>query len=173
MSTLDFLMPSAKRLVALNNLDASAIVGTGLGGRIMGYDVQNYLDNLKKPAKRATPPPAKPTVAGKSFGAMIIAGPNYVDEPVETSQKAQLDISQMIKKQIPHSYVNGSTNVTNLLSFIHSISSTSGVTLSVVDVAVKAITNSLIREGQKTVNVNVCLETGYNTSSRFTLPSGR
>ena len=47
------------------------------------------------------------------------------------------------------------------------------MTLNVVDVAVKAITNSLIREVQKTVSVNVCLETGYNTSSCFTLPSGR
>lgn len=139
----------------------------------MGYDVENYLENLKKPAKRATPPPVKPTVAGSYVGVTETVGSNYVDEAVEASQKTQLDMDQMIKKQIPHSYVNGSTNVTNLLSFLHSISSTSGISLSVVDVAVKAITNSLIREGQKTVNVNVCLETGYNTSSSFTLPSRR
>lgn len=139
----------------------------------MGYDVQNYLDNLKKPSKRATPPPVKPTIAGNHVGVAEIVGANYVDEAVETSQKTQLDMDQLIKKQIPHSYVNGSTNVTNLLSFLHSNSETSGITLNVVDVAVKAITNSLIREGQKTVSVNVCLETGYNTSSCFTLPSGR
>ena len=70
-------MPSAKRLVALNNLDASVIVGTGLGGRIMGYDVQNYLDNLKKPSKRATPPPVKPTIAGNHVGVAEIVGANY------------------------------------------------------------------------------------------------
>ena len=48
-------MPSARRLVALNNLDASCIIGTGLGGRIMGYDVQNFLDN-KKSGKKQTKP---------------------------------------------------------------------------------------------------------------------
>ena len=48
-------MPSVRRLVALNNLDASCIVGTGLGGRIMGYDVQNFLDN-KKSGKQQTKP---------------------------------------------------------------------------------------------------------------------
>lgn len=37
-------MPSAARLVALNHLDASIIVGTGLGGRIMRYDVVAFME---------------------------------------------------------------------------------------------------------------------------------
>ena len=57
-----FLLPAAKRLVALNGLDASKIVGTGLGGRIMRYDVVNYMEsiksNKKSPSKAA---PKKPT----------------------------------------------------------------------------------------------------------------
>lgn len=56
-------MPSAKRLVALNHLDASKIVGTGLGGRIMGYDVEKYMEghkNEKKGRSAAATPKAVP-----------------------------------------------------------------------------------------------------------------
>ena len=57
-----FLLPSAKRLVALNGLDASNIVGTGLGGRIMRYDVVNYMESLKTKTKNPSKPaPRVPT----------------------------------------------------------------------------------------------------------------
>lgn len=56
-------MPSAKRLVALNHLDASKIVGTGLGGRIMGYDVERYLEDLKSGKKTSKTVAAPKSVA--------------------------------------------------------------------------------------------------------------
>ena len=69
---IEFLMPSAKRLVALNHLDASKILGTGLGGRIMGYDVERYMEDLKsgkKMNKVVTTP--KSVVSGTSTLAVI------------------------------------------------------------------------------------------------------
>ena len=75
-----------------------------------------------------------------------------------------MEMDQLIKKQIPHSYMYGSANISSLLSFLTSVSTTANVTLSSTDVAVKAITNALLRESSmKSVHVNVCLGVGYNS----------
>ena len=69
---IEFLMPSAKRLVALNHLDASKIVGTGLGGRIMGYDVERYMEDLKGGKKlNKVVATSKPIVTGTSRYCVI------------------------------------------------------------------------------------------------------
>ena len=56
-------MPSAKRLVALHNLDASKITGTGLGGRIMRYDVVNFMQSNQQTTAH---PSTKSTKSTKS-----------------------------------------------------------------------------------------------------------
>ena len=66
-------MPSAKRLVALYNLDASKITGTGLGGRIMRYDVVNFMQSNQQAANpskstkstKSTSKPSKPSKPNK------------------------------------------------------------------------------------------------------------
>jgi len=55
----DALSPAVQRLVAEHKLDASAITGTGKGGRLIKGDVLAYLD-ANKPAP---PPAAKPAPA--------------------------------------------------------------------------------------------------------------
>ena len=40
-------MPAAERLVILHGLDPQSIVGTGLGGRIMRYDVVAFMEKAK------------------------------------------------------------------------------------------------------------------------------
>lgn len=55
------LSPAVQRLVEENSLDATKIVGTGPGGRILKGDVLDYLDAQKKPAapaKAQAPAPA-------------------------------------------------------------------------------------------------------------------
>ena len=57
----DALSPAVQRLVAEHDLDASAITGTGKGGRLIKGDVLAYLDANKPappPAAKPTPPPA-------------------------------------------------------------------------------------------------------------------
>ena len=54
------VMPAAKRIIEENNLDASAIVGTGKDGRITKADAQNALKSPK-----AAPAPAAPAPAPK------------------------------------------------------------------------------------------------------------
>lgn len=57
----DALSPAIRRLLGEHNLDASAITGTGVGGRITREDVEKHL--AKAPAKAAAPAPAAAPVA--------------------------------------------------------------------------------------------------------------
>ena len=99
---------------------------------------------------------------------------NYYDEPIDGSRKTQVEMDQLIKKQIPHSYMYGSANISSLLSFLSNVSAAANVTLSSTDVTVKAIANALLRESSmKSIHVNVCLGVGYNVSKCFTIPGIR
>ncbi|HCN0725949.1 TPA: E3 binding domain-containing protein, partial [Escherichia coli] len=49
----DALSPAIRRLLAEHNLDASAIKGTGVGGRLTREDVEKHL--AKAPAKESAP----------------------------------------------------------------------------------------------------------------------
>ena len=63
----DALSPAIRRLLAEHNLDASAIKGTGVGGRLTREDVEKHL--AKAPAKESTPvaaPAAQPVLAARS-----------------------------------------------------------------------------------------------------------
>ena len=64
----DALSPAIRRLLAEHNLDASAIKGTGVGGRLTREDVEKHL--AKAPAKESAPaaaaPAAQPTLAARS-----------------------------------------------------------------------------------------------------------
>ena len=55
------LSPAVRRLVAENNLDPTAIAGTGAGGRIKKKDVLAYLDGGGAPAARTVPTPMQIT----------------------------------------------------------------------------------------------------------------
>lgn len=59
----DALSPAIRRLLAEHNLDASAIKGTGVGGRLTREDVEKHL--AKAPAKESAPA-AQPALAARS-----------------------------------------------------------------------------------------------------------
>ncbi|ADO49346.1 2-oxoglutarate dehydrogenase complex dihydrolipoyllysine-residue succinyltransferase [[Enterobacter] lignolyticus] len=60
----DALSPAIRRLLAEHSLDASAIKGTGVGGRITREDVEKHL--AKAPAKAAAAPAPVAPLAGRS-----------------------------------------------------------------------------------------------------------
>ncbi|EJZ0947149.1 2-oxoglutarate dehydrogenase complex dihydrolipoyllysine-residue succinyltransferase [Escherichia albertii] len=63
----DALSPAIRRLLAEHNLDASAIKGTGVGGRLTREDVEKHL--AKAPVKESAPvaaPAAQPVLAARS-----------------------------------------------------------------------------------------------------------
>jgi 2-oxoglutarate dehydrogenase E2 component (dihydrolipoamide succinyltransferase) len=57
-STETRIMPAAQRLIAENNLDASAIPATGPGGRLLKEDVKAYLDDAAHTVKQPASPNA-------------------------------------------------------------------------------------------------------------------
>ncbi|WNN45643.1 MULTISPECIES: 2-oxoglutarate dehydrogenase complex dihydrolipoyllysine-residue succinyltransferase [Winslowiella] len=67
----DALSPAIRRLIAEHDLDAAAIKGSGVGGRITREDVEKHLANSKPAdkkaeAKPAAAPAAAPSLAGRS-----------------------------------------------------------------------------------------------------------
>ncbi|RLM15956.1 dihydrolipoamide succinyltransferase [Gibbsiella quercinecans] len=54
----DALSPAIRRLIAEHELDASAIKGSGVGGRITREDVEAHLANATKPAQQPAAAPA-------------------------------------------------------------------------------------------------------------------
>lgn len=63
----DALSPAIRRLLAEHNLEASAINGTGVGGRITREDVEKHL--AKAPAKGESKAPAVEPAAQPALGA--------------------------------------------------------------------------------------------------------
>ena len=61
----DALSPAIRRLLAEHNLDASAIKGTGVGGRLTREDVEKHL--AKAPAKESAPAAADPAAQPANF----------------------------------------------------------------------------------------------------------
>ncbi|VEC24008.1 Dihydrolipoyllysine-residue succinyltransferase component of 2-oxoglutarate dehydrogenase complex [Shimwellia blattae] len=57
--------PAIRRLLAEHNLDASAVKGTGVGGRITREDVEKHLASAAKPAA-AEAPAAQPVLGSRS-----------------------------------------------------------------------------------------------------------
>ncbi|KOC92929.1 2-oxoglutarate dehydrogenase complex dihydrolipoyllysine-residue succinyltransferase [Winslowiella iniecta] len=65
----DALSPAIRRLIAEHDLDAAAIKGSGVGGRITREDVEKHLANSKPADKKAEAKPAAapaPSLAGRS-----------------------------------------------------------------------------------------------------------
>ena len=107
-------MPSAARLVALNHLDASNIVGTGLGGRIMRYDVVAFMEKKqspKKAAKAAIPKPATPVAQRMLDSSQFPVEANFVDEAVDGEKESRMQFDQQVKREIPHAYLSEEVDV--------------------------------------------------------------
>ena len=65
--TNDALSPAIRRLLAEHNLDAAAIKGTGVGGRLTREDIEKHL--AKAPAKAEAKAPAAAPAAQPALGA--------------------------------------------------------------------------------------------------------
>ncbi|AIA70317.1 dihydrolipoamide succinyltransferase component of 2-oxoglutarate dehydrogenase complex [Pectobacterium atrosepticum SCRI1043] len=65
----DALSPAIRRLIAEHNLDASAIKGSGVGGRITREDVDKHLAAQKKDSAKAAKPEAPAASPAPALGA--------------------------------------------------------------------------------------------------------
>ena len=123
--------PLAKKIAADRGIDLAALIGTGPGGRIVRFDVENAPTTTSAPAAKATPS-IRPT-----------AGPD--DERVSVSSMRTIIADRLLasKTQIPHFYLNIEVDAAPLAQFRAHLNAanekTGGQKYSINDFILKAV----------------------------------
>ena len=115
------ISPLAKRLANENNIDISAINGTGPHGRIIKRDIQNA-KNLSKEIK-------------------LTNETRYLEKPATTIQLVIAEKLTKVKQEVPHFYMSKTINVTKLQKLRQEINESQilETKVTVTDLLVKAI----------------------------------
>ncbi len=110
-----FITPLAKRLAKQNSLDVSKISGTGPNGRIIKYDIENFMKNGSSSADyRSNSSTSVSTVSlGTSFGGHS-AG-SYEDKTNSGMRKTIAKRLLESKNTIPHYYLTIDCNMEAIL----------------------------------------------------------
>ncbi|KAK8815448.1 hypothetical protein WA158_003660 [Blastocystis sp. Blastoise] len=138
-NTKGLLSPAAWHLVVPQNLDVSSIEGTGKGGRIMKYDVINFLANGGHSTTQKTVKPAKQPV--KKTQQPIPQGKKGKYEDVSLSDviRQQASVYENSKNLVPHLRVEKQCNVDSFLEFQKSVNQSNSINLSLGSFLVKVI----------------------------------
>ena len=162
--------PLARRMADENNLDLTAIPGSGPGGRIVKKDVESFLVAPTKIASASTP-------------AFTPTGSSPAGESIKLTKLRQAIGRRMTeaKQQLPHFYVTHEYDMAPVMAQraeINAMLADSGEKLSVNDFIVKAAAlalreypnlnaslqgDSVLRHGQVNVGVAVAVEGGLLT----------
>ncbi|MBA3275869.1 MAG: pyruvate dehydrogenase complex dihydrolipoamide acetyltransferase [Chloroflexia bacterium] len=137
--------PLVKRLAEEHDIDLTQVAGSGPGGRIIKYDIADFVSGAK-PAPKAGAAPGQAT----SANGQVAPSPAPVPAPasgrgtkVELSRMRRTTGKRMTESKlgIPHYYVTTIVDMTEALDFrktINSALSESGGKVSVNDLIVKA-----------------------------------
>ena len=142
-----FISPLARHIAAEHNLDIAQIQGTGPGGRIIRDDVLEALQSGQASAVGAPVTTAAPTQTGPEVEAV----------PLSQMRKTIAKRLQQSMQTAPHFYVTVSVDATRLMQLRTQINEYAAtlaepVKVSVNDIVVKAVANTLTRMPQ--VNVS-------------------
>ena len=132
-SSLVKASPMAKRLAKERGIDISQIPGTGPGGRITKNDILNY-----------SSPVISENLSLKDKNISL----NSKDTDLSKMRQAIARVTVKSKTEIPHYYVTHEVDMTNAMSFreqFNDIISKDGDKISVNDLIIKALVNSLIK----------------------------
>ena len=132
-SSLVKASPMAKRLAKERGIDISQITGTGPGGRITKNDILNY-----------SSPVISENLSLKDKNISL----NSKDTDLSKMRQAIARVTVKSKTEIPHYYVTHEVDMTNAMSFreqFNDIISKDGDKISVNDLIIKALVNSLIK----------------------------
>ena len=131
-SSLIKASPMAKRLAKERGIDISQILGSGPGGRITKNDILNYSSpNISEGL----------TLKNKNISL------NSKNTDLSKMRQAIARVTVKSKTEIPHYYVTHEVDMTNAMSFrkqFNDIISKDGDKISVNDLIIKALVNSLI-----------------------------
>jgi pyruvate dehydrogenase E2 component (dihydrolipoamide acetyltransferase) len=142
--------PLARRLAQAQNIDLSAIQGSGPGGRIVRADVDAAAG--KAPAAAPSAQPAAAAAAAAPVGHAVMPGPIEQAIPHEVIKLSNVrkTIARRLtesKQQIPHIYLTVDIQLDALLKLRSELNKgleSRGVKLSVNDLLIKALAQALI-----------------------------
>ncbi|CAH9088611.1 unnamed protein product [Cuscuta europaea] len=157
-----FASPLARKLAEDHNVHLSNIKGTGLEGRIVKADIEDYLASQGKEAPSA--------------GPKVDTHLDYTDIPHSQIRKVTASRLLLSKQTIPHYYLTVDTCVDKLMELRSKLNSlqeaSGGKKISINDLVIKAValalrkvpqcnsswTNECIRQYHN-VNINVAVQT--------------
>ncbi len=140
--------PLARRLAQAQNIDLSALHGTGPGGRIVRADIDAAV--AKAPAAPAAQPSA--AAAPATVGHLVMPGPMEQAIPHEEVKLSNIrkTIARRLteaKQQVPHIYLTVDIQLDALLKLRSELNAgleSRGIKLSVNDLLIKALAQALI-----------------------------
>jgi pyruvate dehydrogenase E2 component (dihydrolipoamide acetyltransferase) len=140
--------PLARRLAQAQNIDLSAIQGSGPGGRIVRADIDAAVGKAPAAAPAAQPPAAAPAIGTH----LVTPGPMEQAIPHEAIKLSNIrkTIARRLtesKQQIPHIYLTVDIQLDALLKLRGELNKgleSRGVKLSVNDLLIKALAQALI-----------------------------
>lgn len=136
-----FASPLARRMARDAGLDATGLVGTGPGGRVVRRDVEVAI------AERHTAP-APPAGAAPRVTPSVPGDAGTIEVPHSRLRRAVAARLTQSKQELPHFYVSGTARVDRLLAVRREIEAATGTKVSVNDLVVRAVgrTHELVPE---------------------------
>lgn len=136
--------PLARRIAAQNGLDIAAITGSGPNGSVVKRDVENAIKTNASAAKVAIPTAAPTAISAPQIATEV------EDTEVPFSRMRQIIADRLLlsKQTIPHFYLTGEADVTDLQIRRKSHFDLKGEKLSLNDVVVHATALTLLEYPQ-------------------------
>lgn len=146
--------PAARHMAQSKGIDASALEGTGKGGRITKGDLVTALAKgvvfppaqageaaVASQAAAGAPPPSAATAPAPSPPAPPVAlssSENFVDEPANNIKKITAKRLTQSKAEVPHLYVSMACEVDGLMAFRKTLLKEHDVKVSVNDIIIRS-----------------------------------
>ena len=143
-----FASPLARRMAAEAGVPLEGLQGSGPGGRIRRYDIEQAVglretDDLPATqplvAASTTAPVATPPAAGRDTGRLASPGAGgFTDVPHTKFRRAVANALTASKQQVPHFYLKASCRVDDLLELRVRVNAEDGIKITINDFIVRA-----------------------------------
>ncbi|KCV71055.1 hypothetical protein H696_02005 [Fonticula alba] len=141
--------PVARKIARENSLDLAQIAGTGPNGRIVKYDVLEFLESGAAAAAPAAVPAAVPAAAPVAAKAAAPVYPpandDYTEIPVSNIRGVIASRLLEAKTTIPHFYLTSDICMDAVLKLRKELNAQAESSLSVNDFIIKAASRALLR----------------------------
>ena len=118
--------PLARRMAEEHSIDLRQLQGTGPGGRIVRDDIQDYLEQRTPTQVPAAPEPAAPPQEVPAPVAQVSAPAETEVSPLSRMQSIIARRLAESKQTIPHFYVSGEVDMTDLLAMRQTFNASAG-----------------------------------------------